>query len=98
LKLGASFLARSAKTRQKCSHPQAGEVYGANFPKFPGGIIESHVLLHQDGATDSWDGKNPKEMSVAELKAELTRRNLSTGGKTDILVKRLESILWVEKR
>ena len=34
-------------------------------------------------------------MSMAELKMELKKRNLSTEGKKDILIKRFENSLWV---
>jgi hypothetical protein len=59
--------------------------------------LHSHDLLHQDGSAFLWSGKNPKEMSVPELNVELKKRNLGTGGKKDILIKRLESSLWEEK-
>jgi len=61
--------------------------------------LQSHGLLHRDDtAAVLWSKKNPKEMSVAELKLELKARNISTGGQKAILIKRLESSLWVEKR
>ena len=59
--------------------------------------LQSHNTLHQDGAVALWSGKNPKEMSVSDLKAELKKRNLGTSGKKEILIKRLESSLWVDK-
>jgi len=58
--------------------------------------MQSHELLHIGENRVSLSVKNPKEMSVSELKTELKKRNLSTGGRKDILVKRLESNLWVE--
>jgi len=36
---------------------------------------------------------NPKRMSVESLKEEFRKRNLSTTGKKEILVKRLEDML-----
>jgi hypothetical protein len=59
--------------------------------------LQSHNMLHEDGAVALWSGKNPKEMSVSELKTELKKRNIGTSGKKDILIKRLESSLWVKK-
>jgi len=56
--------------------------------------LKAHESLHNRGTT-SWSTKNLQQMSVGELKTELKRRNLSTGGKKDILIKRLESSLWV---
>ncbi|KAK3731994.1 hypothetical protein QZH41_005494 [Actinostola sp. cb2023] len=41
--------------------------------------LQSHDLLHQDETAVLWSGKNPKEMSVAELKSELKKRNLLRG-------------------
>jgi hypothetical protein len=38
-------------------------------------------MLHEDGAVALWSGKNPKEMSVSELKMELKKRNIGTSGK-----------------
>lgn len=56
----------------------------------------SHMSCYTLVKIESLSVKNPKEMSVSELKTELKKRNLSTGGRKDILVKRLESSLWVE--
>lgn len=75
-----------------CICPECGERFGDYVD------LQSHNLLHQDGNVAFWSGKNPKEMSVADLKAELKKRNLGTSGRKDILIKRFESSLWVEKR
>ena len=71
-----------------CSKPGCGERFADQID------LNEHELLHERGDV-SLTCKNPKEMSVAELKTELKKRNLSTGGRKDILVKRLESSLWV---
>ena len=47
--------------------------------------LQSHNMLHQDGVVAFWSGKNPKEMSVSELKAERKKRNLGASGKKKIL-------------
>ena len=40
--------------------------------------------------------KNPKHMNINELKQELQSRNLSTAGRKDLLVRRLEGVLTDE--
>ena len=60
--------------------------------------LQSHNKSHHGQVMASlWSGKNPREMSVSELQAELKNRSLGKSGKKEILIKRLESSLWVEK-
>lgn len=51
-------------------------------------ILETHVSTHSRVTVCS--NKNPKDMTVAELKSELKKVNVSTVGTKDILIKRLE--------
>ena len=51
-------------------------------------ILEAHLLSHSQVPVCS--NKNPKHMTVAELKGELRKLNVSTVGTKDILIKRLE--------
>ena len=57
-------------------------------------ILGTHLVIHESytGSLEC-SRKNPKKMSVKELKGELRKQNLSVLGKKDILVKRLESRL-----
>ena len=71
-----------------CPDSECGQQFADNVD------LQLHELLHNGKEAVSWSAKNPKEMTVVELKAELTKRNLSTGGKKDILIKRLESSLF----
>ena len=71
-----------------CPNSECGQRFADNVD------LQLHELLHNGKEAVSWSAKNPKEMTVAELKAELKKRNLSTGGKKDILIKRLERSLF----
>lgn len=51
-------------------------------------ILEAHVSTHRQITVSS--NKNPKDMTVAELKIELRKLRVSTVGTKDILIKRLE--------
>ena len=51
-------------------------------------ILEAHVSTHSQVTVCR--NKNPKDMTVAELKSELRKLNVSTVGTKDILIKRLE--------
>ena len=50
-------------------------------------MLEAHVSTHRQMTISN---KNPKNMTVAELKSELRKLNVSTVGTKDILIKRLE--------
>ena len=51
--------------------------------------LQLHDLLHNGREAVSWSAKNPNKMTVVELKVELRKRNLSIGGKKNILIRRL---------
>ena len=51
-------------------------------------ILEAHISTHNQVTVCS--NKNPKAMTVAELKTELRKLNVSSVGTKDILIKRLE--------
>jgi len=51
-------------------------------------ILEAHVSTHSQVTVCR--NKNPKDTTVAELKSELRKLNVSTVGTKDILIKRLE--------
>lgn len=72
--------------------PVTCEVCGEHFAD--NSILETHLVIHRSN-TDPIEcsRKNPKGMSVAELKSELRKLNLNVSGRKDILVKRLESRL-----
>ena len=57
-------------------------------------ILGTHLVIHNSNTGPlEYSKKNPKTMSVKELKDELRKQNLSVLGKKDILIKRLESRL-----
>ena len=51
-------------------------------------ILDAHVSSHRQAPVCS--NKNPRDMTVAELKTELRKLKVSTNGTKDILIKRLE--------
>lgn len=51
-------------------------------------ILEAHVSTHRQITVSS--NKNPKDMTVAELKSELRKLKVSTVGTKEILIKRLK--------
>lgn len=65
--------------------PQSCTLCGERFADKS--MLEVHVSAHGQMTITN---KNPKNMTVAELKSELRKLNVSTVGTKDILIKRLE--------
>ena len=72
--------------------PVSCEVCGEHFADHC--RLTTHLLIHSSNTNpNECSRKNPKDMSVAEIKSELTKLNMPISGRKDILVRRLEGRL-----
>ena len=82
---------KSAQSQKLSEHlitilkPQPCTLYGERFADES--MLEAHVSTHRQITISN---KNPKNMTLAELKSELWQLNVSIVGTKDILIKRLE--------